>query len=176
MKKILIDWNFHIYIFFFLFAGLRRIIQLQMTSTQIKLAWGGNKMYQFTHWKNPRGTCPQEQWDPYARKMKSEFSLHLSILRSSLLAQISGSLQEMVNVVTSKSGLYPNSLKTLSGKACIFLNNSMTRELQLGPKVQTRINPQPQKCDGHIRQNGKICLPSGPGSEVSLHYQNSCGL
>lgn len=53
-------------------------------------------------------------------------------------APFSGSLQEVANVATSKSRLYPSSLTTLAGKACLFLNNLMITGLQLGPNTQPR--------------------------------------
>lgn len=53
-------------------------------------------------------------------KKRTEFLLYLSILRSSLLAQISSSLQEMADVATGKSGLHPSSPKALSRKSMPF--------------------------------------------------------
>ena len=76
----------------------------------------------------------------HSKKKKSEFSLYLSILWSSLLAQISSSLQEMANVATSKSGLHPSSPKASSGKVCLFLSNLMIGRLQLCPNIQPRMN------------------------------------
>ena len=73
-----------------------------------------------------------------SKKKKKEFSLYLSILCSSLLAQISSSLQEMA---AGKSELHPSSPKAVSGKACLFLSNLMIGRLQQCPNIQLRMNP-----------------------------------
>lgn len=91
-------------------------------------------------------------------KKKSEFSLYLSILCSSLLAQISSSLQEMADVATGKSGLHPSSPKLYLEKHAFF-SVSMIGRLQLCPNIQPRMNLVTE-WDGHSlnQRNG---LPFG---------------
>ena len=59
----------YIYIYIQLICWITEDNSVAKTSTQLKLAFGkGIKMYQLTQWKNPWGTHPQEQWNPYAQK------------------------------------------------------------------------------------------------------------
>ena len=92
------------------------------TSTQLKLAfWEGDKNVLAHTMEKPMGYSPLGTVGHIcSKKKKSEFSLYLSILCSSLLAQISSSLQEMADVATGKSALHPSSPKALLEKHAFF--------------------------------------------------------
>lgn len=72
-----------------------------------------------------------------------------SVRHCSFLVSFSGFSPRSIvtKVVTRKLGLYPNNLTSLTGKACLVLNDSMIDGLQQSPISNPEKNHQPWKWD-----------------------------
>lgn len=108
-----------------------------MTSTQLKLVWrgkgGSGRKCISSHYGKPQGESPLGTVG--STGLSEEIRILTPTLHSAFSLLV---LQEVAKVATRKSGFHPNSLTSLAGKECPFLNSSMINGLQLGPNVQPR--------------------------------------